>query len=147
MVYPNGGLSMTAGRLLVWVLRMTGVTMLCALLFVFCPFGWMQAIHERIGMGELAYTPLLSYLIRTLASLYASMGAIALFVSHDVARYRGLIRLLAWISLVGGAGVTFLDALLHLPLFWTLTEGPFTVVLGLILIALTAKIPTSASET
>jgi len=137
---------MTAGRLLVWVLRMTGVTMLCALVFVFCPFGWMQAIHERIGMGELAYTPLLSYLIRTLAALYASTGAIALFISRDAARYRGLIRLLGWISTSGGAGVTILDAILRLPLFWTLTEGPFTIALGLILIILTAKIPMSASE-
>jgi hypothetical protein len=132
---------MTAGRLMVWILRLTGVTMLCALVFVFCPFAWMQAIHERIGMGELAYTPLLSYLIRTLASLYASMGAIALFVSSDVARYRGLILLLAWISIVGGTGVTLLDAILRLPLFWTLTEGPFTIALGLILIALTTRIP------
>ena len=48
-----GDLSMAARQLLVWVLRITGVTMSCALVFIFCPFGWTQAIHERIGMGEL----------------------------------------------------------------------------------------------
>jgi hypothetical protein len=126
---------------------MTGTAMLCALVFVFCPFGWMQAIHARIGMGELGYTPLLSYLIRTLSAMYATLGALILFISLDVERYSGLIRLLAWIAIVSGAGVTALDATLHLPLFWTATEGPFTIVLGLVLIALMAKIPTETVQT
>jgi hypothetical protein len=132
---------MTTKWLLVWVLRLAGVTMLCALVFVFCPFGWMQAIHARIGMGELAYAPLLSYVIRTLSAMYASMGALILFLSSDVERYRHLICFLAWMGIVGGAGVTTLDAILRLPLFWTMTEGPFTVALGLVLIALVAKMP------
>jgi hypothetical protein len=135
---------MTARRLLAWVLRITGAVMLCALVFVFCPFGWMQAIHGRLGMSELAYTPLLSYLIRTLSALYATMGALCLFISRDVDRYRPLILFLAWIGILTGVGVTILDAVLHLPLFWTATEGPFTAALGLILIALTAKIPMGA---
>jgi len=137
---------MTARGWLVWVLRVTGVTMLFALVFVFCPFGWMQAIHARMGMGELAYTPLLSYLIRTLSAMYAYMGAIALFVSRDVERYGPLIRLLGWIGILGGAGVTALDAILGLPLAWTATEGPLTVALGVVLITLVAKLPNSVRE-
>ena len=137
---------MTARGWLVWVLRVTGVTMLVALVFVFCPFGWMQAIHGRMGMGELAYTPLLSYLIRTLSAMYAYMGAIALFVSRDVERYGPLIRLLGWIGILGGAGVTALDAILGLPVFWTATEGPLTVALGVVLITLVAKLPNSVRE-
>lgn len=137
---------MTARWMLVWVLRMGGAAMLCALVFVFCPFGWMQAIHERIGMGELAYSPLLSYLIRTLAALYASMGAVLLFVSRDVERYRDLIHFLAWISIIGGMGVTTLDAVLRLPLFWTATEGPFTVALGLVLIILVTRMPATVAQ-
>jgi len=132
---------MTAMGWLGWVLRVTGVTMLFALVFVFCPFGWMEAIHGRVGMGELGYTPLLSYLIRTLSAMYASMGALALFVSRDVERYGPVIRLLAWIAILGGAGVTALDAVLGLPLFWTATEGPLTVALGVVLLALLAKLP------
>jgi hypothetical protein len=130
---------MTARWFLGWVLRMGGAAMLCALVFVFCPFGWMQAIHARVGLGDLAYTPILSYLTRTLSAMYASMGAMILFMSTDVERYRPLICFLGWISLLGGAGVTILDATLRLPLFWTATEGPFTILLGLILIALTRK--------
>jgi len=137
---------MTARGWLGWVLRVTGVTMLFALVFVFCPFGWMQAIHERVGMGELAYTPLLSYLIRTLSAMYATMGALTLFVSRDVERYGPVIRLLAWIAILGGAGVTALDAGLGLPLFWTATEGPLTVALGIVLLALPARLPKGAAQ-
>jgi len=137
---------MTARWMLVWVLRLGGAAMLCALIFVFCPFGWMQAIHTRIGIGELAYTPLLSYLIRTLSAMYASMGAILVFISRDVERYRDLIRFLAWLSMLGGAGVTALDAILHLPWLWTMTEGPFTVLLGLVLIILATKMPVRGTE-
>ena len=137
---------MTARWMLVWVLRLGGAAMLCALIFVFCPFGWMQAIHTRIGIGELAYTPLLSYLIRTLSAMYASMGAILVFISCDVDRYRDLVRFVAWLSMLGGAGVTALDAILHLPWLWTMTEGPFTVLLGLVLIILATKMPVRGTE-
>lgn len=137
---------MTAKWMLVWVLRMGGVAMLTALVFVFCPFGWMQAIHARAGLGDLAYTPILSYLTRTLSAMYASMGAILLCLSTDVERYRPLIRVIAWIALLGGAGVTILDAALRLPLFWTATEGPFTLLLGLILVISTGRNSVSNPE-
>jgi hypothetical protein len=137
---------MTARGWMELVLRVVGGVMLVALVFVVCPFGWMQAIHERVGMGELGYTPLLSYLIRTLSAMYASVGALLLFVSRDVERYGPVIRLLAWIAIGGGAGVTALDAMLHLPAFWTATEGPLTVALGVVLLALLAKLPKAAQQ-
>lgn len=118
---------------------MTGVAMLCALAFVFCPFEWMAAIHGRLGLGQLAYTPLMSYLTRTLSAMYASMGAILLLVSFDVRRYLPLIRLFACLALAGGVGVTILDAVIGLPWFWTAAEGPLTIVLGLILVGLSRK--------
>jgi hypothetical protein len=122
--------------MLVWLLRAAGMAMLGALVFVFCPFEWMAAIHRWIGLGELAYTPLLSYLIRTLSALYAILGAILLFVSLDPDRYRPLIGLLGVLAVLGGVGVTILDAILRLPLFWTAAEGPLTILLGLALIVL-----------
>jgi hypothetical protein len=125
--------------MLIWLLRITGVAMLGALVFMFCPFEWMAAIHRRIGIGELAYTPLLSYLIRTLSALYAILGAILLFISFDIDRYGLLIRLFGILAILGGLGVTILDAILHLPLFWTAAEGPLTVVLGIALIVLVHK--------
>ncbi len=130
---------MSARHMLIWLLRMAGAAMLCALFFVFCPFEWMAAMHRRIGLGELAYTPLLSYLIRTLSALYAIVGAILLFASLDPGRYRPLIRFLGVLAVLGGAGVTALDAVLHLPLLWTIAEGPLTVLLGVALIVLAGR--------
>jgi hypothetical protein len=131
---------MISRQLLIWLLRANGVGMLCALVFVFCPFDWMAGIHARIGMGELGYTPLLSYLIRTLSALYATMGAILLFLSFDLNRYRPLVRFVGVLAILGGAGVTFLDAVLRLPPFWTATEGPLTILLGLALILLARRV-------
>ena len=127
---------MAPRQMLVWLLRAAGMAMLCALFFVFCPFEWMAAIHRRIGLGELAYTSLLSYLIRTLSALYAILGAILLFMFLDPDRYRPLIGFLGVLAVLGGVGVTILDAILHLPLFWTAAEGPLTVLLGIALIVL-----------
>ncbi len=132
---------MTTRQMLIGLLRIAGLGMLGALAFVFCPFDWMATIHQRIGMGELAYTPLLSYLIRTLSALYAILGAILVFVSRDVERYRPLIHFLGMTSVLGGVGVTVLDAVLRLPLFWTVAEGPLTVALGVALILLARRVP------
>ena len=115
--------------------------MLCALIFVLCPFEWMVAIHGRLGLGQLQYTPLISYLTRTLSAMYASMGVLLLFISFDVRRYLPLIRVLGVLALVGGVGVTVLDAVAGLPLFWTVSEGPLTVVLGVVLVALARGVP------
>jgi hypothetical protein len=130
---------MSARQMLVGLLRMAGGAMLVALVFVFCPFEWMAAIHRQIGLGELAHSPLLSYLIRSLSALYAILGAILLFLSFEIDRYRPLIQLLGGMAVLGGVGVTILDAILALPLFWTLAEGPLTLFLGVALIVLVRK--------
>jgi hypothetical protein len=126
--------------LLTTLLRLTGVAMLGGLVFVFCPFAWMQRIHAGIGMGELEHTALMSYLTRTLSAMYAIVGAILLLVSGDIRRYLPLIRLLGVVALAGGVGVTVLDAMLRLPPFWTLIEGPLTIGLGVALLVLSGKV-------
>ena len=131
---------MSAKTLLVVVLRITGLAMLCALIFVCCPFRWMVAIHKWLGLGQLAYSPLISYLTRTLSSIYASFGAVFLFISFDIKRYLPLIRFLGVVTILGGGGVTILDTIIHLPILWSISEGPVTILLGLVLILLTSRI-------
>jgi len=121
---------MTSKWLLVALLRVAGGTMLCALVFVFCPFEWMISIHARLELGEFAHTPVLSYLIRTLSAMYAIVGGLLMFISFDVNRYGSLIRFAGVISILAGVGVTVLDAILQLPVIWTATEGPMTVGMG-----------------
>lgn len=121
---------------LVAVLRVSGVGMLFALVFVFCPFSWMVRINESMELEQLPYTPVISYLIRTLSAMYAIIGGFLLFVSCDVERYRELIRFLGAIAIAAGIGITALDAILRLPIMWTLLEGPMTIGLGAIMLYL-----------
>jgi len=127
-------------RLLVVLLRVTGLTMLCAFVFVFCPFRWMAAIHQRLGIGQLNYSPLISYLTRTLSAMYASFGAVFVFTSFDIVRYLPLVRFVGAVTILGGAGVTILDAIIKLPIFWTVSEGPFTILLGLAMVLLASRV-------
>ncbi|MBN1816356.1 MAG: hypothetical protein JW828_03290 [Sedimentisphaerales bacterium] len=131
---------MNARTMLVLLIRMTAVAMLCGLVFVFCPFEWMAEIHSRIGMGTLEYTPLLSYLTRSLSAMYAIVGASLMLVSFNIERYRPFLTLFGWIAILGGIGVTYLDAILKLPAFWTWMEGPLTILLGIAILFLLPRI-------
>lgn len=119
------------------VLRVSGAGMMFSLIFIFCPFSLMVRINGWLGMGqELLYTPVTSYLIRTLSGMYTIIGGIFVFVSYDLPRYRDMIRLLGTIAIAVGIGITILDAILHLPLMWTALEGPMTIALGAIILYL-----------
>lgn len=119
------------------VLRVSGAGMMFSLIFVFCPFSWMVRINAWLGMGrELVYTPVTSYLIRTLSGMYTIIGGLFVFVSYDLARYRDIIRFLGTIAIAAGLGITILDAILRLPLMWTALEGPMTIALGAIILYL-----------
>ncbi|MBN2139084.1 MAG: hypothetical protein JW720_14850 [Sedimentisphaerales bacterium] len=120
--------------LLLAVLRVSGIGMLFALFFVFCPFEWMVRINALLALEELVYTPVISYLIRTLSAMYAILGGLLLFVSTDVDRYAKLIRFLGGIGIGAGAGIIVLDAVLGLPIIWTVSEGPMTIGLGAIML-------------
>jgi hypothetical protein len=124
-------------KTLIYLLRITGIVMVVALVFVFCPTSWIDAGHQWLGLGPLPQGPIPQYLARTESALYAFLGLILLFISKDIARYQPLIRFLAWITIPFSIAVTILDAKLHLPLFWTVAEGPSTLLLGVILLFLT----------
>jgi hypothetical protein len=131
---------------LIYLLRVTGVTMVIALVFVFCPLNWMDSIHQMMGLGSLPSGAIVEYLARTESALYAFLGLLLLFVSFDIARYQSLMRFLGWITIPFSIAVIVLDVKLQLPLFWTVSEGPFTLLLGVILLILT-KHPFSDTRT
>jgi hypothetical protein len=96
----------------------------------------MVWINAKAGLAELVYTPVMSYLIRSLSGMYAIIGAIFLFVSTDLKRYRELIRFLGGVAVVAGFGLIVLDAVVRLPFLWTVAEGPATMVMGGVMIYL-----------
>ena len=49
-------------RTLVWLLRLSAVLLLTAIVPAVMPFAWMKAIHRLLGMGELPEGPIIGYL-------------------------------------------------------------------------------------
>jgi hypothetical protein len=123
-------------KMLIYLLRITGIIMIIALFFVVCPTRWIDSSHQWLGLGPLPTGPIVGYLARTESALYAFLGMVLLFVSFDIPRYNPLIRLMAWTTIPLSLGVTWLDFKLGLPLFWTLGEGPATLLLGTIILFL-----------
>jgi hypothetical protein len=123
-------------RLLVLILRFTGILMLLAVPAIFMPFAWMQAVHSWLGMGELPETPIVSYLARSTSALYVGFGAIWLFLAQDVARYRAMIRFQGVLSLLLGVSLLIADFQAHMPLAWVVSEEGFIFVVGGLILAL-----------
>jgi hypothetical protein len=116
--------------LLSWFLRLLAVVVLTALVPAVMPFEWMKDIHRLLGMGELPEQPIVGYLTRSLSAMYAMHGALILFVSLDVRRYLPVVKCLAVLCILFGAGMLVLDAAVGMPVWWTAVEGPFVVLLG-----------------
>ena len=127
-------------KVLVFLLRVSGILLVTALIPAIMPFAWMDEIHRQLGMGDLPRGPIVGYLTRSLSAIYALHGALVLFVSLDVRRYLPVIRCLAILAVVFGIGLIPLDAMVGMPWFWVLGEGPMAIVLGGVLLWLAGRI-------
>ncbi len=130
---------------LVLVLRGSAVVLLTALVPVFFPYAWMQAIHRAIGLGELPAQPIIEYMARSLSAFYACYGVLILYLSLDVVRRAPVIRVLAILGLTFGVAMVGIDLVSGLPLSWALSEGPFIFVLGLVVLLLARKVGAAES--
>ncbi len=110
--------------------------MLLAFLAVVMPADWMASIHRRLGLGELALTPLFEYLLRSISFLYGCLGALFVLVARDLQRYGLLIQCLGVMFMVLGVVILVIDLEAGMPLFWTLWEGPPAFGVGLALVLL-----------
>ncbi len=103
--------------------RLIGSSSLLALIFVVAPRSWMESIHLQSGMGQLPEGPVVGYLARSLSAFYALMGGLFWVISFDLGR---AIVILGVILI----GVDWWEGL---PFFWKLWEGPFMIVMGLLI--------------
>ena len=127
-------------RILVWLLRVSGVVMLTALVAVVMPFGWMNAINKQVGLGELPLLPIVGYLARSLSLFYALHGALWLFLASDVRRHLAVVRFLALASIVFGGLMLGLDYAVGMPAYWTVNEGPSVIVLSGVILWLARRV-------
>ncbi|HEY8503048.1 MAG TPA: hypothetical protein VIL46_00600 [Gemmataceae bacterium] len=131
---------MTAERLLVLILRLSAVILLAATFAVFLPFSWMNAGHEALGLGPLPDIPLVHYLNRSIAALYAAFGAFTWIIAGDVRRFRPLVVFWGWFHVVFGAAVLGIDLHAGMPWFWTAAEGPTLIAAGLLVLVLLRRV-------
>jgi hypothetical protein len=127
-------------KALVWLLRGAALMLLMALIPAVMPFAWMKDIHCYLGMGELPDGPIVGYLTRSLSAMYAFHGAIVMFVSCDVRRYVSLIRFLAVLGFLFGIGMLVLDICVDMPLAWSVSEGPFIMILSSLMFRLAQRV-------
>ena len=122
------------------IVRVIGVSGLLAMPAIFLPYSWMNAIHETMGLGVLPDAPIVSYLARSLSGFYAIAGTIAWFISLDIRHYQSLVKLLAVIAIVSGFVLLGIDVTAGMPTSWTVSEGPPTIAIGLLVLWLQSKI-------
>lgn len=126
---------------LVWGLRVLGLVDLLALVAVVMPIAWMSAINELCGLGPFPDSKIAGYLARTTSALYALHGALVLFISADIVRYRPLITFLAAAAVVHGGILLGIDLTVGMPFFWTLLEAPAFAATGVAMLWLQRRIP------
>lgn len=114
------------------LLQLLGIIDLLALVAVVMPLEWMSQIHASCGMGPLPEGRIVGYLARTTSALYALHGALILFISIDIDRYRPLIRFLAYAAVAHGTILLGIDLSHGMPWFWTVLEAPIFATIGVI---------------
>ena len=121
-------------------LRIIGTAGLFAIIAVFMPYSWMNAIHKWLGMGELPAEPIVGYLARSTSAFYALLGGLFWLTSFDLHRHRLVLCYLGIFVVIFGAALFIIDLLEGMPLHWSLTEGPFNVGFGVFILLLTYRI-------
>ena len=127
-------------RILVWLLRISGVIMLSALGAVVMPYDWMNVIHQQQGLGELPHIPIVGYLTRSISALYSLHGTLLVFIASDLRRYLPVVRFLALAGGVFGAMMLAVDFGVGMPLPWTIGEGPWIIVLSGVIFWLAGRV-------
>lgn len=130
----------TNERVLVGLLRLGAVLTGSAFFALFLPDETMSAVHDRLGLGPFPAAPLTSYLTRSLSAMYAFHGALLFILATDVRRYRAAIIFLGWTTSALGATLLGIDLQAPMPLWWTLAEGPWVIMIGFVLVGLARRL-------
>jgi hypothetical protein len=129
----------TADKALTILLRTIGVIMLFALVAVLTPMSWMVGTHRWLGLGEMPSDPVVEYLARCVSAFYAFVGVLCLGLAADPQRYRPLVLLLGILLTVFGVVLIGIDLAAHMPWWWAISEGPTTIVFGILIAALARR--------
>ena len=126
--------------LLRWLLRVFGTSASLALVAVVMPYGWMNLIHQRLGMGILPDEPVVGYLARSASLFYALLGALLWVLAADVCYYRALLSRLGVGIIFFGMVLLVVDHVEGLPAFWARGEGAIDIAFGLAICLLAGRV-------
>jgi len=133
-------------RLLKLVLRIIGSAALFALFAVVMPYSWMNAIHKWLGMGVLPAEPIVGYLARSTSAFYALLGGLMWIVSFDLKRHRRVLIYLGIAIIFFGTALFAVDLMEGMPLWWSMGEGPFNVIFGVVIFVLARRLGERESQ-
>ena len=119
---------------IVLALRVVAVLEMLAVVAVIVPFDWMSHMHQWLVQSPMADDPMTEYLARSLSLFYVMNGSMLLFATLDLPRYRPLLRLWAVLMVAAGVALLRIDMAVELPTFWTMSEGPFAIGFGAIVL-------------
>jgi len=122
------------------LLRIIGTAGLFAIIAVVMPYSSMNSIHKWLGMGELPAEPIVGYLARSTSAFYAILGGLFWVVSFDLKRHRMVLCYLGIVVVIFGAALFIIDLLECMPLHWSLTEGPFNLIFGVVILLLAFRL-------
>lgn len=116
------------------VVRVLGGIDMLAFAVVIMPKSWIEAAHVWAGLGSLPDGPVVGYLARSAALLYALHGLLIVYMSFDVARYWQLIRVFASLAIVHGLLMLGIDLAEGMPLWWRVVEAPSFAATGIVVL-------------
>ena len=137
---PSDRTSINRQKQLVLLLRIIGTSSLTAIVFVFVPYSWMNAIYGQMGMGILPDQPVVGYLSRSLSGFYALFGGLLWLISNNPARHRAVLIFLGYALAIFGGLLLFIDWFEGMPFFWKVWEGPFVIFFGLVVLRFSKSI-------
>lgn len=120
--------------LVVWLLRIIGVSVSLAFATIFLPLDWMHRLHAWLGLGTAPEQAIFAYLTRSLSAMYFAHGCVVLLASSDVERFLPLVCLIALLNIVLGVLLLVIDLWAGMPGYWTALEGPPIALMGLVLL-------------
>lgn len=116
------------------LLRVIGTAGLLAIPFVMVPYSWMDAIHQRMGMGKLPDAPIVGYLARSTSAFYAILGGLLWTISFHLRRYRLVLGYIGVAIVLFGVAILAVDFGQGMPIWWSLAEGPMNVGFGAVFV-------------
>ena len=127
-------------KLLILLLRMVGIASLFAVIFVFVPYKWMNAIYLQLNMGDLPPDAVVGYLARSTSAFYFLLGLLKLLAAFDLKRYRLLAITIGIYMVAFGFIFMVIDYSAGLPVSWVAGEAASNIFFGVPILFLALRI-------